>query len=438
MFDIAESGQSTVRFVDVKNNRGIKRVRVNIIYEKLPPRNASGLADDPNWLNDAPPSIDLEGYEEEVPEWGGIEQEISSGVPDWVEGEEMDNEASGDSYYASDFWSTGGLDQIDGAVPNHNLINRKRKAIKMDTCFRYPSGSSGLCSEYPTVASQCNSVPAGKWNQQVSCLDGEQSVDINRRQCSVEPELRSGRTAYCRICELHVKSTHRRMHIYSCHLRRPIYRCPICDISSTYHISNIRVHIKKVHNVMSEPISCKEEYENEMNAFLYSCFGDHQIFRRQDPDVVACLIDILNCVSNGKSIRMTPLTDVCSGSIAQVGRDRPVTTGSIFGDQSPLLARTQSRNTCRLCFETNVKHLERHVLQHHIKQPMFLCPYCNFSSCYSPTSVKDHIKTRHSMLEPVPLDVRDEYAELIQTVYAQCFVDENSLLASRINFKQQT
>ncbi|VDO55581.1 unnamed protein product [Haemonchus placei] len=357
MFDIAESGQPTVRFVDVKNNRGIKRVRVNIIYEKVPPRNASGLADDPNWLNDAPPSIDLEGYEDDVPEWGGIEQEISSGVPDWVEGEEIDNEVSEDSYYVSNLWSTGGLDQVDGSAPNHNLINRKRKAIKMDTCFRYPSGSSGLCSEYPTAASHCNPVPAGM------------SIVVREE--------------------------------------------------------------------LSEPISCKEEYESEMNAFLYSCFGDHQIFRRQDPDVVACLIDILNCVSSGKSIRMTPSTDVCSGSIAQVGRDRPVTTGSIFGDQSPLLARTQSRNTCRLCFETNVKHLERHVLQHHIKQPMFLCPYCNFSSCYSPTSVKDHIKTRHSMLEPVPLDVRDEYAELIQTVYAQCFVDENSLLASRINFKQK-
>ncbi|KAK6047344.1 hypothetical protein COOONC_15151, partial [Cooperia oncophora] len=109
------------------------------------------------------------------------------------------------------------------------------------------------------------------------------------------------------------------MHIYSCHLRRPIYRCPICDVSSTYHLSNIRVHIKKVHHMTSEPLCYKEEYENEMNAFLYSCFGDHQIFRRQDPDVVACLTDMLNCVSNGSTACMT-MTDFCSRSDGQEER----------------------------------------------------------------------------------------------------------------------
>lgn len=134
--------------------------------------------------------------------------------------------------------------------------------------------------------------------------------------------------------------------------------------------------------------------------------------------------------------------------------------------------RSQPRNTCRLCFETNVKHLERHVLQvvlfssvppeqcsnllqHHIKKPMYLCPYCNFSSCYSPASVKDHIKvrethfagrkplfssipiqTRHSMYDPVPVDMRDEYAELIQSVYDQCFLDDPNTFLNRFLLRQ--
>ncbi|KAK6012149.1 hypothetical protein OSTOST_22706, partial [Ostertagia ostertagi] len=118
------------------------------------------------------------------------------------------------------------------------------------------------------------------------------------------------------------------------------------------------------------------------------------------------------------------------------GNPDPFSSAANFSEHPTILTRSQSRNTCRLCFESNVKHLERHVLQHHIKQPMFLCPCCNFSSCYSSTSVKDHIKTRHSMFDPVPLDVREEYVELIQTVYNQCFVDETSALVGRIAFRQ--
>ncbi|ETN83141.1 hypothetical protein NECAME_07557, partial [Necator americanus] len=103
---------------------------------------------------------------------------------------------------------------------------------------------------------------------------------------------------------------------------------------------------------------------------------------------------------------------------------------------SAFSVRSQPRNTCRLCFETNVKHLERHVLQYHIKKPMYLCPHCTFSSFYSPTSVKDHIKTRHSLCSPVPIDVRNEYTELIQSVYDQCFLDDPNTFLNRIFLRQ--
>ncbi|KAK6035958.1 hypothetical protein COOONC_26537, partial [Cooperia oncophora] len=314
--------------------------------------------------------------------------------------------APDDGVCDSNLWRSRPLARTDGVLSSRHSYNRKRKAIKADTCLRYPSGSNDLCGDSSTAASLGNLGPNANWDLQSSSLDNDLSDDVSRRQCAEEFEFRSGRTAFCRICQLHVKSTSDKY--------------VTCDVQYTDALF-----------VMSLQRITFRTFE----FILRNCFGDHQIFRRQDPDVVACLTDMLNCVSNGSTACMT-MTDFCSRSDGQEERVPLAAAGSIFSEPPAILARTHSRNTCRLCFESNVKHLERHVLQHHIKQPMFLCPCCNFSSCYSPTSVKDHIKTRHSMYDPVPLDVRDEYAEIIQTVYNQCFVDDSAVLASRIAFKQ--
>ncbi|KAK6019678.1 hypothetical protein OSTOST_14680, partial [Ostertagia ostertagi] len=149
--------------------------------------------------------------------------------------------ASGDSF--SELWSSGSQAQTDGVITNRHSSSRKRKALMTNVCFRYPTLSSDLSSDSPSVASLSNRGTAGKWNLPSSSLDtGLSDDDVTRK------------------------------------------RCPV-----------------------SEPICLKEEYENEVNAFLYSCFGDHQIFRRQDPDVVACLVDILNHVSNGLPASMASL-----------------------------------------------------------------------------------------------------------------------------------
>ncbi|WKY06523.1 hypothetical protein Q1695_006590 [Nippostrongylus brasiliensis] len=323
-------GSSGVHVVSIGDSKGVKRLRVNVIYERRSGAGSSPVAEEV----DSPPQIDFEGYGDEIPEWGGIEQEVSSGHANWNE----DDIGDGDTNFTT------------------------------------------------------------KW------------------------------TAFCRLCRIHVKSTHRRLHISTCHLRRSIYKCPLCDVSSTYHLSNIRVHIRNVHHVTAEPISLKSYFENDMNAFLYSCFGDHRIFKHQDPEVVACLNAILNCVSrNEKPGRCDASTD---GTIYSYDVSTTVPNGVVSNP-----SRIQARNVCQLCFESNVKHLERHVLQKHVKLPMFLCPYCSFSSCYSPASVKEHIKVRHAMSEPVPLDIRMDYAEHIRTTYNQCF-DDNSGQCSRIAFKQ--
>ncbi|KAL6738690.1 hypothetical protein Aduo_012212 [Ancylostoma duodenale] len=288
MFDVVGSSPSVVRFINVKNSEGVKRIRVNVIYERGLQTNLATLSGQRSWLDDASPPLDFEGYEDEVPEWGGAEQEVSSGMTEWADCGEQDDEAIG---------------------------------------------------------------------------------------------LLMGSHAPETIVKITV---------------------------GTFRIAS-------------------------------RCFGDRQIFRRQDPEVIACLNDILNYVCDGTPLHASKrkTDDAISAPVHHL-------SGYLSGEgvsnaalvEPAFNVRLQPRNTCRLCFETNVKHLERHVLQHHIKKPMYLCPYCNFSSCYSPASVKDHIKTRHSMYDPVPIDMRDEYTELIQSVYDQCFLDDPNTFLNRFLLRQ--
>ncbi|EYB82103.1 hypothetical protein Y032_0367g43 [Ancylostoma ceylanicum] len=95
MFDVAVPSPSVVRYINVKNNEGVKRIRVNVIYERGLQTNLATLSGQRCWLDDAPPPLDLEGYEDEVPEWGGAEQEVSSGVTEWADCGEQGDEAIG-------------------------------------------------------------------------------------------------------------------------------------------------------------------------------------------------------------------------------------------------------------------------------------------------------------------------------------------------------
>ncbi|KAK6750671.1 hypothetical protein RB195_002566 [Necator americanus] len=404
----------TVRFVNVTNSGSTKRVRVNIVYERGLETNLATLSGQGGWSDDVPPSLDLEGYEDEVPEWGGAEQEVSSGVADWGDYGEQDGAGACTSRSSELNWEEG-----------------------------------KCCVQYSPTRELDKSLAEGKFQDTKSHWDAKEFVPAagvdgcrsKQQHSNEEPGSQSGRTAFCRLCKIQVKSTLRRTHIYSHHLQQPMYKCPLCDISSTYHLSNIRVHIRKIHNVANEPVCFKEKLENDINSLLYRCFGDRQIFRRQDPEVITCLNDIINSVCNGTSldIRTSKTTASSFLPLSHVSASQLIADGAVSNTpfiDSAFSVRSQPRNTCRLCFETNVKHLERHVLQYHIKKPMYLCPHCTFSSFYSPTSVKDHIKTRHSLCSPVPIDVRNEYTELIQSVYDQCFLDDPNTFLNRIFLRQ--
>ncbi|VDL80531.1 unnamed protein product [Nippostrongylus brasiliensis] len=74
-------GSSGVHVVSIGDSKGVKRLRVNVIYERRSGAGSSPVAEEV----DSPPQIDFEGYGDEIPEWGGIEQEVSSGHANWNE-----------------------------------------------------------------------------------------------------------------------------------------------------------------------------------------------------------------------------------------------------------------------------------------------------------------------------------------------------------------
>ncbi|ETN83140.1 hypothetical protein NECAME_07556, partial [Necator americanus] len=272
-----------------------KRVRVNIVYERGLETNLATLSGQGGWSDDVPPSLDLEGYEDEVPEWGGAEQEVSSGVADWGDYGEQDGAGACTSRSSELNWGRSvNADENFGSPFLRYHINLKRKAN----------------AAYSPTRELDKSLAEGKFQDTKSHWDAKEFVPAagvdgcrsKQQHSNEEPGSQSGRTAFCRLCKIHVKSTLRRTHIYSHHLQQPMYKCPLCDISSTYHLSNIRVHIRKIHNVANEPVCFKEKLENDINSLLYRCFGDRQIFRRQDPEVITCLNDIINSVCNGTSL----------------------------------------------------------------------------------------------------------------------------------------
>ncbi|CAJ0603332.1 unnamed protein product [Cylicocyclus nassatus] len=400
---------TAVRFVTVRSSGGIKRIRVNVTYERGFSSAPTPL-DEKSWFTDAPPSLDLEGYVDEVPEWGGAEQEISSRVPK--------REDCGEQYRVIDEPSTSTSSRSWDKYNTEQLTlfasrDEKPESLKRKTTLALTfTGTDGLARVrgiFPESQSSQNS-------RSIAPNDANYAYRRQHEQGS-RNHVQSERIAICRLCNIRVKSTLRRTHIYSDHLGKPMFKCPFCDVSSTYHQSNIRVHIKKIHNVTEEPICFKDQFEDDINSFLYRCFGDRQIFRRQDPEVIACLNDILNYVCDGVAVKFSVSDDFrefTRNSSRQLAGGVNNLSNSFVSPAFALSA--QPRNTCRLCSETNVKHLERHVLQHHIKKPMYLCPYCDFSNCYSPASVKDHIKNRHSLCD-LPIDLRDENSELIQSTF---------------------
>ncbi|MCP9258537.1 CBN-FOZI-1 protein [Dirofilaria immitis] len=76
---------------------------------------------------------------------------------------------------------------------------------------------------------------------------------------------------------------------------------------------------------------------------------------------------------------------------------------------------------CELCMrEVHSSKLPCHIRQHHVAQPMFICPQCKFSSSYSKNNVKSHMSTVHGLTEE-PISHMEEYADEVEQLMKRCF-----------------
>ncbi|KAM3724627.1 Formin-homology and zinc finger domains protein [Dirofilaria immitis] len=81
----------------------------------------------------------------------------------------------------------------------------------------------------------------------------------------------------------------------------------------------------------------------------------------------------------------------------------------------------EKKRWCELCMrEVHSSKLPCHIRQHHVAQPMFICPQCKFSSSYSKNNVKSHMSTVHGLTEE-PISHMEEYADEVEQLMKRCF-----------------
>uniref|UniRef100_A0A914WCW4 C2H2-type domain-containing protein n=1 Tax=Plectus sambesii TaxID=2011161 RepID=A0A914WCW4_9BILA len=230
----------------------------------------------------------------------------------------------------------------------------------------------------------------------------------------------------CRMCGMLVAVNLRKMHVYRYHLNRPLYECPLCEHASTYHVSNVKTHMRIHHAIphrLASPINRKEEFAPEIAALMHSCFGDDRMFTRTVPQSVKDVVEyLLTAVSEPDTVeKVQPISSSASSS-APISEVPPPVASALSALAAKSTAKPDEEVTCNLCGITGIKQRGRHVLQHHVKKPVFRCPLCDYATTYASSSVKDHLRSQHAERPDArPADFRWNYQNLIDHYFAQCF-----------------
>ncbi|VDM38896.1 unnamed protein product [Toxocara canis] len=112
------------------------------------------------------------------------------------------------------------------------------------------------------------------------------------------------------------------------------------------------------------PCCMKSEYRTEVEALLYSCFGDTRLARCHSPSVVECVRDVIDCVCSSQLPSSPYQAD------SEVGNVERWPMEIVFVDE--LITSRKRRNVeystvyssrCALCDLSGILHRERHVLQ---------------------------------------------------------------------------
>uniref|UniRef100_A0A9J2P0H1 C2H2-type domain-containing protein n=1 Tax=Ascaris lumbricoides TaxID=6252 RepID=A0A9J2P0H1_ASCLU len=177
------------------------------------------------------------------------------------------------------------------------------------------------------------------------------------------------------------------------------------------------------------PQCTKNEYRTEVEALLYSCFGDTRLVRCRSPSIVECVRDLIDGVCAQSRSSSSQRKDIERSCESGDGERCPMAAD--FVDKLTVSRKRRSvgysalyASSCALCHLSGILHRERHVLQHHLNEDVFKCPCCNFSSCYAKNSVKDHIRTQHSHIASTePMDLRPQFRDRIDYLYMKCFLN---------------
>uniref|UniRef100_A0A1I8BQC9 C2H2-type domain-containing protein n=1 Tax=Meloidogyne hapla TaxID=6305 RepID=A0A1I8BQC9_MELHA len=275
----------------------------------------------------------------------------------------------------------------------------------------------------------------------------------------------------CKECWQEMKTEDRQIHVYRHHLREPrLYECPLCDFSHYACSSDVRNHILRAHKDQSEvmPKANLLQFSKEIAEWNERCFPGW-INRRLPASLIE---DFNSCRLCGMDVRQTsrhiaehhlhiplhqcPLCEYgaaearlvqrhmrnnhtlteCEGlePIANVEKRRSEFSelhNQCFPGRPKRLsnitiADESRRAKCRGCGMTiSKKRRLIHLLEKHLKKPIYKCKYCLFSSTHERLAVEAHQKEKHSKQQINIISNLNKHKNEMKRLAEECFNEFN-------------
>nr|CAD2188230.1 unnamed protein product [Meloidogyne enterolobii] len=275
----------------------------------------------------------------------------------------------------------------------------------------------------------------------------------------------------CKECWQEMKTEDRQIHVYRHHLREPrLYECPICDFSHYACSSDVRNHILRAHKNQSEmmPRANLLKFSKEIAEWNERCFPGW-INRRLPASLIE---DFNSCRLCGMDVRQTsrhiaeqhlhiplhqcPLCEYgaaearlvqrhmrnnhtlteCEGlePIANVEKRRSEFSelhNQCFPGRPKRLsnitiADESRRAKCRGCGMTiSKKRRLIHLLEKHLKKPIYKCKYCLFSSTHERLAVEAHQKEKHLKQQINIISNLNKHKNEMKRLAQECFNEFN-------------
>ncbi|KAI1729384.1 formin-homology and zinc finger domains protein 1 [Ditylenchus destructor] len=276
----------------------------------------------------------------------------------------------------------------------------------------------------------------------------------------------------CKECGMEMKTEDRQIHVYRHHLKEPrLYECPICDFSHHACSSDVRAHIKFVHRDQPDllPKANLLRFSKEINEWNDRCFPGW--INRRLP--AASLEDFNRCRVCEVEVRQT------SRHIAEVHLNIPLHQCPLceYGAAESRLVKRHMKNNhkkkdiknlepianvvkrrsdfsalhnqcfpgrpkrltnitisdegrrtkCKKCGMTiSKKRRLQHLLEKHLRKPIYRCRHCSYNSSYDKSLVEAHISEKHEKAKTTEISVEiNKHITALKELAKSCFNDPN-------------